>query len=199
MNKQREAIYSMRDEILFTDNPDEFITNKIKNVIDDTIELHISGKKYQEEWDWDGLQVYYINTFLDDPQINNEMKKDISQDELFEYLLERALKNLELKKDEFGELYNRVIRFVSLQTIDTKWRDHLYELDALKEGIGLRGYAQKDPLIEYKRESFHLFQDMIVKMDEEIVAKMFRVQVRKEEDQQKSYKKVKERKKIKRT
>jgi preprotein translocase subunit SecA len=75
----------------------------------------------------------------------------------------------------------------------------LYELDALKEGIGLRGYAQKDPLIEYKRESFHLFQDMIVKMDEEIVAKMFRVQVRKEEDQQKSYKKVKERKKIKRT
>ena len=199
MNKQREAIYSMRNEILFTDDPNEFIINKIKNVIDDTIKLHISGKKYQEEWDWEGLQVYYINTFLDEPKINNEMQKDISQDKLFEYLLERALKNLELKKDEFGELYNRVVRFVSLQTIDAKWRDHLYELDALKEGIGLRGYAQKDPLIEYKRESFHLFQNMIVKMDEEIVEKMFRVQIRKEEDQQRAYKKVKERKKIKRT
>ncbi len=198
MNKQREAIYAMRDEVLYNDNPDDFILGKIENVINDIIEKYTESKRYPEDWDWEGLIVNYINDFLDDPQIKEEDKREFTKEKLFDYLFNRAKQNLELKKEEFAEMYDKVMRFVVLQTIDTKWRDHLYELDALKEGIGLRGYAQRDPLVEYKKESFMMFENMVINMDEEIVSKMFRVQIRREPQNKPEHKKVKERKKIKR-
>ncbi|RKX67978.1 preprotein translocase subunit SecA [candidate division TA06 bacterium] len=198
MNKQREAIYAMRDEVLYNKNPDEFILGKIENVINDIIEKYTANGKYPEDWDWDNLIINYINDFLDDPQIAEKEKAEFTKERLFDYLFDRAKKNLELKREEFGELYEKVMKFVVLQTIDSRWRDHLYELDALKEGIGLRGYAQRDPLVEYKKESYMMFENMIINMDEEIVAKMFRVQIRKEPQNKTEHKKTKGRKKIKR-
>lgn len=198
MNKQREAIYAMRDEVLYNKNPDEFILGKIENVINDIIEKYTANGKYPEDWDWDNLIINYINDFLDDPQIAEKEKAEFTKERLFDYLFDRAKKNLELKREEFGELYEKVMKFVVLQTIDSRWRDHLYELDALKEGIGLRGYAQRDPLVEYKKESYMMFENMIINMDEEIVAKMFRVQIRKEPQNKTDHKKTKGRKKIKR-
>jgi len=198
MNKQREAIYAMRDEVLYNKNPDEFILGKIENVINDIIEKYTANGKYPEDWDWDNLIINYINDFLDDPQIAEKEKAEFTKERLFDYLFDRAKKNLELKREEFGELYEKIMKFVVLQTIDSRWRDHLYELDALKEGIGLRGYAQRDPLVEYKKESYMMFENMIINMDEEIVAKMFRVQIRKEPQNKTEHKKPKGRKKIKR-
>ncbi len=198
MNKQREAIYAMRDEVLYNKNPDEFILGKIENVINDIIEKYTANGKYPEDWDWDNLIINYIDDFLDDPQIAEKEKAEFTKERLFDYLFDRAKKNLELKREEFGELYEKVMKFVVLQTIDSRWRDHLYELDALKEGIGLRGYAQRDPLVEYKKESYMMFENMIINMDEEIVAKMFRVQIRKEPQNKTEHKKTKGRKKIKR-
>lgn len=198
MNKQREAIYAMRDEVLYNKNPDEFILGKIENVLNDMIEKYTENRKYPEDWDWDNLIVNYINDFLDDPQITEKDKANFTKESLFDYLFNRAKENLGLKREEFGEMYEKVMKFVVLQTIDLKWRDHLYELDALKEGIGLRGYAQRDPLVEYKKESYMMFENMVINMDEEIVAKMFRVQIRREPQNKPEHKKVKERKKIKR-
>src|SRR4029077_9365221 len=101
---------------------------------------------------------------------------DRTSDEIREALWERIRASYDEKEQIVGrEVLQRVERDVMLQIVDTQWKDHLYSLDHLKEGIGLRGYGQKDPLVEYKKESFELFQDMKTRIDEEVVKLLWRL------------------------
>jgi preprotein translocase subunit SecA len=131
-----------------------------------------AGKEMDvEDWDLDALRLDMTRVFgLDAEDYAAADFAGKTADEIRDALWERISKRYDAKEQLVGpELLRRVERDIMLQIVDTQWKDHLYSLDHLKEGIGLRGYGQKDPLVEYKRESFELFQDMKTRIDEEMV------------------------------
>ena len=177
MNKQRENIYALRREILegtihFDENETadtrEYLMSLAEDVLDSLAELYSPRTADFEQWDLDALRreasrVFGIETSTLDVS-------DRSSDEIREALWTRCLESYTEKETLVGrEILQRIERDVMLQIVDGQWKDHLYSLDHLKEGIGLRGYGQRDPLVEYKKESFTLFQAMKERVDEEIV------------------------------
>ncbi len=175
MNRQREVIYKMRDEILKGDNFEEMLFKNFEDAIEDMILKYTDEKEPSEEWDWDGLtgefnQLFLVNFFIDD----NE-RRQIKQTELFERLLARVKEHFRLRKQNYDEAtFNEMLKSILLLTIDNRWREHLYALDALREGISLRAYAQKDPLVEYKQESFRMFDELLRDIARDVSGIIFR-------------------------
>ena len=128
-----------------------------------------------EEWDLEALKIDMSRVFgIDAGDYAGLDFTDKSADEIRDALWERIVKKYDNKQDTVGtDVMRQVERFVMLETVDRQWKDHLYSLDHLKEGIGLRGYGQKDPLVEYKKESFELFQDMKRRVDEDMVNRLW--------------------------
>ncbi len=177
MNKQREVVYHLRDEILKGENLKDIYMDIAAEFLDDLIAKY-AVSKYPEEWQWDDLKGEFAMVFLTDFDIPAEEIPKMKPEILHKRLLELAEIRLQQRKEELGEeLFNELLRFVLLRTIDTKWRDHLYSLDALREGIGLRAYAQKDPLVEYKQESFRMFNEMMGDFYKEAITLLYRAQV----------------------
>ncbi|HVC19338.1 MAG TPA: preprotein translocase subunit SecA [Vicinamibacterales bacterium] len=177
MNKQREAIYALRRELLdgrIRISEEDYVDSRgylmslAEDLLDESMETYCGEKMDVEEWDFEGLKQEVTRIFAIETG-----DLDFSQrttDEIRDELWTRLVAHYEEKERIVGrELLQRVERDIMLQIVDTQWKDHLYSLDHLKEGIGLRGYGQMDPLVEYKRESFDLFQDMKRRIDEEIV------------------------------
>jgi preprotein translocase subunit SecA len=181
MNKQRENIYGLRRQILeghirLKDENDEetaldtreYLMELAEDQLDSIVETYAPRTGDIEEWDLDAVsrevnRVFGIDTASFD-------YSDRSADEIRDELWKNALLSYEQKEKLVGgEILRRVERDIMLQIVDQQWKDHLYSLDHLKEGIGLRGYGQRDPLVEYKKESFNLFQAMKDRVDEEIV------------------------------
>jgi len=174
MNKQREVIYKWRNDILDGKNLKDRVMEMIDDILGDIIDGYAKG--YAETWDWNGLRSELIETFLIDIEIPPEERKTIKPDEIEERLRELINKRYEEKeKIVTPERMREFERLVMLQVIDTNWRHHLYELDALKEGINLRSYAQKDPLVEYKRESFAMFEELVFTIEKDVVKYLFRL------------------------
>ena len=184
MNKQRENIYALRRELLegkirLSDENEEvqeldtraYLLTLAEDILDDAIDAYAGKQLDAEEWDLDALQMDMTRVFgLDAADFDAVDFAGKSADEIRDGLWERILHKYEAKETLVTpEVLRHVERDVMLQIVDTQWKDHLYSLDHLKEGIGLRGYGQKDPLVEYKKESFELFQDMKRRVDEEMV------------------------------
>jgi preprotein translocase subunit SecA len=181
MNKQRENIYALRRQILEgkirlqdEDGQEvelgtrEYLMDLAEDILDAVVEMHAPRTGDFEEWDLDALKREADRIFAVDAEALEF--DDRTSDEIRETLWATILASYEEKETLVGrEVLDRVARDIMLQIVDTQWKDHLYSLDHLKEGIGLRGYGQRDPLVEYKKESFELFQAMKDRVDEEIV------------------------------
>jgi preprotein translocase subunit SecA len=168
MNKQREAIYGMRRMTLEGKDTREFVVNLSGEVIDWFLDSYCEARLDPEDWNLEGLRVALKETYGLDPDL--ERLGQLGRDEMAEHLRARVLERYEEKESTVGaELMRLHERMIMLQIVDTQWKDHLYALDHLKEGIGLRGYGQRDPLVEYKKESFQMFQALRDRIDEEIL------------------------------
>jgi preprotein translocase subunit SecA len=175
MNRQREVIYKMRDEILKGSNFEELLYKNFEDTIEDIILKYSNEKEPPEHWDWDGMIGEFNQLFLTSFYIDKHEKERIKQTELFEKFLEKAKESYRLKKQNYEEeAYNEMLKSILLLTIDNRWREHLYALDALREGISLRAYAQKDPLVEYKQESFKMFDELLRDVAKDVSGIVFR-------------------------
>ncbi|OGC42492.1 preprotein translocase subunit SecA [candidate division WOR-3 bacterium RBG_13_43_14] len=177
MNRQREYIYKIRDEILKGENLQEKSVKLFEDAIEDILLKHTNPKTNPENWDWEAVKGEYSILFLTDFTIDQEEIMKIKQEALLDLMLERARERLTFREQELGaEVFNDMLKFVLMHTLDSKWRDHLYGLDALREGIRLRAYAQKDPLIEYKQEAFRMYDEMLIDMAKTTSGLLFRAQ-----------------------
>jgi preprotein translocase subunit SecA len=172
MNRQRQEIYSFRREILQSDSVKERIFEIIENEVEDLLLIYCP--EGADEWNLDGLKNALYGMF----SIDFDIEGLRSVDQIAEYLISKIKDAYEKKEQEVGsELMRYIEKTVLLQIIDTQWKDHLLSLDHIKEGIGLRGYAQKDPLVEYKKEAFEIFSEMIRRINAEVLMRLFRIQV----------------------
>ncbi len=170
MNKQREAIYSMRRELLEGVDQREYILELAQDIVLDLLDQYAPKDKPVDSWDLEGLRVSVGNQFgFDIAQLGLDLKNTGYQ-ELATKLQDTVRSIYEEKEKRFGPEYMRYQeRMIMLQILDMQWKDHLYSLDHLKEGIGLRGYGQRDPLIEYKKESFEMFEQLRARIEEETI------------------------------
>ena len=171
MNKQREEIYRFRRELLEGKDQKPYILNLADELVQELLGSHVSMEEDPRNWDFEGLGINFQRIFgLGLPQDAHLMDRP----ELDERLAAMARQRYEEKEAEIGpEVMRWYERMIMLQIIDQQWKDHLLALDHLKEGIGLRGYGQRDPLVEYKRESFELFEDLWNRSTEEMVRMLY--------------------------
>jgi preprotein translocase subunit SecA len=188
MNKQRENVYSLRRELLDgqirLDEEDvvdtkEYVLTLGEGFVANLVETHANKEQDPESWDLGALARAVSDTFGIEPAVLDAIKlEELSPDDMREKLIDLARARYEEKEKTPGldpAILRRVERDIMLQIVDAQWKDHLYSLDHLKEGIGLRGYGQRDPLVEYKKESFNLFQAMKDRIDEEMVRYLWRL------------------------
>jgi len=180
MNKQRESVYTLRREILegkvhvteddVTDSRG-YVMATAEELLDSKIDLFASGEADASDWDVPALQRELTQLFaLEESDYRTIAFDQLNSGELRDALWERIqAKYAEKEQIVPRDILTRVERDIMLQIVDAQWKDHLYSLDHLKEGIGLRGYGQRDPLVEYKKESFQLFQDMRGRIEDEII------------------------------
>jgi len=182
MNLQREFIYDQRRRCLSEDGLHEQVMDLIEETVSGLVENFTQKNTYPENWQLDELfgyasQLFPLSWDKKDLDLNT-----LTQDELQEKLLSSAQEAFQKREEQLGaEVIRELERMIMLQVIDSKWRDHLAEMDYLQEGIGLRAIGQKDPLIEYKNEAYRLFQDMVQSIKEDFVKYVFHVQVVQEE------------------
>lgn len=182
MNKQREIIYSYRKSVIASEDLKEEIASIAEELATSYIDIYTNEKVASEEWDWKGLDETFYRIFNSRLNIDPEKQKEIGSEELKEFLLNEAKKLIDTKISELSEpVFQYISKVLLLQTIDMLWKDHLLNMDHLREGIGLRGYGQRDPLIEYKREAFEMFENMIYRIKEDTISKLMRVQIKAEE------------------
>ena len=177
MNKQREIVYGMRRQILDGANQTDTIAEWIEDLAPVTLDSFAGPAVHPEEWDLAGLNEALFQQF--DVRIPASAYQEVtSRDGLNELVLDAVKSRYGDRERELGEELMRALeRHEMLIVIDTQWKDHLLSIDHLKEGIGLRGYGQRDPLTEYKKEAFDLFQDMAERVKAAVVERLFKVQV----------------------
>ena len=184
-NDQRKVVYEQRNELMAADDVSETIASMRDTVINDTISIYIPPNSIDEQWDVPGLEQALRDEYALEFDISDWLENDDSlhEESLRERILEEAEKAYKAKEETVGEeLMRHFEKAVMLQTLDSQWKEHLAQMDYLRTGINLRGYAQKDPKQEYKRESFSLFTTMLDNIKHEVIRVISRVQVRAPED-----------------
>ncbi|HZI79473.1 MAG TPA: SEC-C metal-binding domain-containing protein, partial [Vicinamibacterales bacterium] len=193
MNKQRESIYTLRREILegkiHLSEEEEVDTRGYtlalaEDLLDDLSTRYIGKDVNVEDWDVEALKREASSAFGLEPGVFDGIDVEgLSSDEITDEMWTRVKASYEEKETQYGsEVMRQLEKQIGLNIVDVQWKDHLYSLDHLKEGIGLRGYGQRDPLVEYKKESFALFQDMRGRMEAEIVQYLFRARLMVDQD-----------------
>jgi len=183
MNQQREVIYKQRREALTGKDLHDSIKDMIEDKIFELVDMIADEKVHPEQWDYELLDKLVFEQFNFYPSgISGEPINGLQKEGIRERINDFALKVYHDKQAVVGEEdFRRLERIVMLQTVDNLWKDHLLSMDHLKEGIGLRGYAQQNPLIVYKKEGFEMFQDMISRVKKEVLEILFRIQLEKKE------------------
>ena len=182
LNRQREAIYGDRRHILEGDDLHERTQKFLENVIDEVLDVH-AGQGNGDDWDFDAMWVelktlYPVGITIDEVVAEAGDKGRINRDFMRREILSDARQAYQRREESLGSPAMRELeRRVVLSVIDRRWRDHLYEMDYLKDGIGLRAMAQRDPLVEYQREGFAMFQQMMGQIREETVGFLFNLDV----------------------
>ena len=179
MNDQRKVVFEQRIELMDGENLSDTVAEMRQDVIDDLVAKHIPENAYAEQWDVDGLKqgvAAYLN--LDLPVEEWAMEEGIDEEAIRERLTEATQKAAAERAERFGpEVMTYVEKSILLQTVDHLWREHLVNLDHLRSVIGFRGYAQRDPLNEYKSEAFELFQGMLGNLRQAVTAQLMRVEL----------------------
>ena len=200
MNRQREVLYALRREIIQAENPKEILLDMADELVDDIVSEVAHEKVYPEEWDIESLNDFLERQFGVHIEKVNEKELEIegkyklelehcNREKLYESVAQVVCDAYQLKEDGIVkelEIDPTAMRhqekIIMLQVLDTLWKDHLLGMDHLKEGIGLRGYAQKNPLTEYKKEGFSLFSNLMARIKEEVTEYLFKVQIRRESE-----------------
>jgi preprotein translocase subunit SecA len=188
MNKQREAVYGLRRDLLIgfegdsleeqNANQREYIMGIAEDIFDGLIQTHMSKEQRPDEWDLKGFKEQLRLLFTFDADQEGVNLAEINPIEARDAIWEKLEAKYAGKEVQLGvEAMRNLERYIMLNIVDAQWKDHLLALDHLKEGIGLRGYAQKDPLVEYKRESFILFEEMLDRINTDTVRYLFNFQV----------------------
>ncbi|MCL6708679.1 preprotein translocase subunit SecA [Pseudomonas sp. R2.Fl] len=183
LNDQRKVIFEQRLELMDMQDVDTVVTDMRQEVIEKMVSLHIPERAYAEQWDVDTLKASVANTLnLDLPIKEWAAEEGIDEAELTTRITAAADKYMAEKAERFGpEIMTYVQRSVVLQTIDNLWREHIVNLDHLRSVVGFRGYAQRDPLQEYKAEAFELFQALLANLREAVTMQMMRVEIVREQ------------------
>ncbi|SHK77226.1 preprotein translocase subunit SecA [Desulforamulus aeronauticus] len=176
MNQQREVIYQQRRKVLTGENMAENIKETIATVVERSVDMYCPEGVHQEEWDLTSLLEHAENLYLPNHTLQPTDLEDMGRQGLKEELLEKTMEFYHQREQELGvETLREIERIVLLRLVDEKWMDHLDAMDQLREGIGLRGYGSKDPLIEYKFEAYEMFNNMIANIQDDVVRYVFRV------------------------
>ncbi len=177
MNRQRQIIYGERRKILEGENLKEAILEMAEDVLESLVGLYANEDAYPEDWDLRGLSEAMYRQFGVEVAVPTEGIQEMTLGTLKEELWEKVQAAYDRKEQEIGtDLFRYLERVLMLQIVDGQWKDHLLGMDHLKEGIGLRGYGQRDPLVEYKREGFELFDATVERIKEQTVQYLFRLQ-----------------------
>ncbi len=183
MNKQRTVIYDMREDVLSGEDLRDMVMEMVGEVAEELVGRFSDAKEYPEQWELSALGDATYAQFGYRSDIPKEEVPGLQQEGLAGRIREGAISAYERKEKEYGADAMRYLeRMFLLSTIDAQWKDHLLSMDHLKEGIGLRGYAQKDPLKEYQREGFDMFSDLVFRIKEESLKRLFHVKVQREEE-----------------
>ena len=186
MNDQRKVIFSQRREVMEAADLSEIVQDMRHQVIDDLVDLHIPPKSYADQWDTEGLQTAVSEKLgIEVPVVGWGVEEGVDDDEIVERLEKAADEFMAAKAVQFGSQNMRNIeKQVLLQTIDTKWREHILALEHLRSVVGFRGYAQRDPLNEYKNDSFQLFESLLNSLREDVSQQLSKIRPLSEEEQQ---------------
>lgn len=185
MEYQRKVIYEQRRMVLESKDVKEHILEMVKDTIENILKNYTNKEIYPEEWDWSGLKDHFMQIFSISLVIPKEEILKLSIPKLQNILTEKAFEIYELREKEFTPpLMRQIETMIVLRVVDREWKDNLRRLDELKQGIGLRAYGQKDPLMEYHFEANNMFQDMINSIKEEVVKFVYKVRLKKEESQE---------------
>jgi preprotein translocase subunit SecA len=186
MNKQRETIYSTRRAILEGADQKELVLEKAEEIAYELVDIYCPRDQHPDQWNVTQFSNEALNQFGFEPKAAGIDIATLNHDSLADALIAKVNARYEEKENLFGAQVMRWLeRRILLDIVDAQWKDHLLSLDHLKEGIGLRGYAQKDPLVEFKKEAFTLFDDLMDRIDKESVRFLFLVQPAKPEDEAK--------------
>ena len=175
MNKQRQAVYTMRRALLEGQDQKARIYEMIEGILATYIDARCPEKTHNSNWDWHGLETDILTQF--GVKIRQDELMALDRRQMEEEIREQLIKRYQEKESAIGtELMRATESMIMLNVIDNQWKDNLLSMDHLKEGIGLRGYGQKDPLIEYKKESYGMFQDMMDRIEDESIRYLFFMQ-----------------------
>ncbi|MBX5493807.1 MAG: preprotein translocase subunit SecA [Bryobacteraceae bacterium] len=176
MNKQRQAVYALRRSLLEGKDQKERILDMIRGSVAAFLDMRCAEDLHPDNWDLEGFQTDILTQF--GVRVDPSELRLLNRAELEEHVFEQLMRKYEEKEQLIGaEAMRETERIILLNVIDSQWKDHLLSMDHLKEGIGLRGYGQKDPLVEYKKESFLLFQDMMDRIEDETLRYLFFLRV----------------------
>ncbi len=185
INKQREVIYEQRRGFLAGENLKGQVLEIVEEMAEESVLNYADKGIDPAEWDWKGLDDSVFRQFNMRLGLSEEQQEELITEDLQDLVRDRALQHYEEREQAFTPPVMRYLeKVIMLQTMDSLWKDHLFAMDHLKEGIGLRGYGQKNPLQEYKKEAFSLFDDLSRRMQEDVVEKLYSVQVARQEDVQ---------------
>ena len=173
MNQQRNTIYSLRKQVLDGDDTEEIVKEYLGELTSGILDRYAPVEEQPDRWDKAGFNNAVTKLFGFDIDITNIN----SPEELTDFTREQIKQTFETQKESLGENYENIKKIILLQTIDHKWKDHLQIVDHIRESVSLRGYAQKDPLIEYKKEAFLAFESMDYAIKKEVIEKLFKIQI----------------------
>ena len=178
MNQQREVIYKERRKVLDQADLRETVMNFTHKIVDRALSMYCPPEAYSEDWDLKALIKYCEEFFAPYGTLREETLSDLSWEELGEYLHKLADDTYQEREDMMSpEIMRELENLVMLKVVDQHWMEHLDAMDMLREGVGLRAYGQKDPLVEYKFEAYDMFEGMIDAIEDDVVKYMFRVNV----------------------
>ena len=176
MNQQREVLYEQRRRILRNESLRETINEMIDKLVTDSVDAYADEKLYPEEWDYEGLYKHLSQYFLTEDIMTPQDMEEYTRQELLERLLEIAHDEYQDRVNMLGEaMFGQLEKAIMLRVVDNKWMEHLDNMDMLREGIGLRAYGQKNPLVEYKFEAFEMFQNMIAAIQDETIMALYKI------------------------
>jgi preprotein translocase subunit SecA len=183
MNKQREVVYSQRRFILGGQDLKATIQDMMEDLVEELVDRFTDERSHYEDWDFAGLAEALWGQFGIRLDFDSLPSTDTNISGITDYLVEQTRAGYDRKEHEVGpQIMRELEKFIMLQAVDNQWKDHLLSMDHLKDGIGLRGYGQRDPLKEYQKEGYEQFLDMSARIKEETVRNLFLVKIAKEED-----------------
>ncbi|MCB0347798.1 MAG: preprotein translocase subunit SecA [Bdellovibrionales bacterium] len=178
MNQQRKTIYGLRREILLGESTEDIVKEMMGDITSHILDTYASSEVKEQNWDLQGLNTALNKLF----GVHINTSANLSGENLDKEVGAAVKAAYEKQESQVGQVFHQIQRMILLRTIDTRWKEHLRNMDHLKEGINLRAYAQKDPLIEYKKESFNMFEALDRNIKEEALEKIFKVQIMPQEN-----------------